>query len=72
MGRRGMRGRFSFWIGPVAVSFLSDWRRCWYVGRGAEGGFVIIDHGVRVQIGGAQPWRYPYTGPAIHFGPDPR
>lgn len=69
IGRRGLRGRFSFWVGPVAVSFLNEsWLQRWYIGRGGEGGFAIIDHGVRVQIGGAQPWRC-RCDPAVKRGP---
>lgn len=60
MGRRGLRGRFSFWIGRVAVSPSRTWRRRWYIGPGHPAelhrGFVIIVPYVRIQFGGCRPW----------------
>lgn len=75
MGRRGLRGRFSFWIGPVSVSPLRMWG--WtppvglWLGPGTEGGWVLYLPFLRVQVGGAQPWRWPYTGPVIWRGKEP-
>jgi hypothetical protein len=60
MGRRGLRGRFSFWIGPVAVSFLDEpWLSRFYFGPAGcgRGGKTLILYGVRVQFGGPTPWK---------------